>query len=147
MSPSYFTNHTFFWGDVHARNIGPEKAAFISPVKSAAQKGLIFSNHTDFNVTPLDPFFVIWSAMARETRSGEILGADQRVDAYTALQGLTSGPAWQIFEEDRKGRIKPGLMANFVILSSNPVTTPVDEIRDIEVLETIKEGVTIYSTQ
>ena len=65
LSPSYFTNHAFFWGDVHVRNIGPEKAAFISPIRAAKAKGIVFSNHTDFNVTPLDPFFVIWTAMAR----------------------------------------------------------------------------------
>ena len=144
MSPSYFTNHCFFWGDVHIENIGREKADFISPIKAAKEKGLVFSNHTDFNVTPLDPFFVMWTAMARESRSGEIIGLDQRVDAYTALQGLTTGPAWQLFEENRKGMIKEGMLADFVILSGNPITAGVDEIRDIEVIETIKKGHTIY---
>jgi len=144
MSPSYFTNHTFFWGDVHVRNIGREKAEFISPVKSATDKGIIYSNHTDFNITPLDPFFVMWTAMARETKSGDVLGSDERVDAYTALQGLTTGPAWQIFEENRKGMIKEGLLADFVILSENPVKVGLNGIREIEVLETIKEGKSIY---
>jgi len=121
-----------------------EKASFISPVRSATEQGLVYSNHSDFNVTPLDPFFVIWSAMARQTRAGKILGPEQRVDAFTALQGLTTGPAWQLFEEDRKGRIRAGMQANFVILSADPVATPVGQIRDIEVLETIKDGVRIY---
>ncbi|NHZ73388.1 MAG: amidohydrolase family protein [Nitrospirae bacterium] len=147
MSPSYFTNHCYFWGDVHIKNIGREKAEFISPVKAAKDKGLVYSNHTDFNVTPLDPFFVIWTAMARESRSGEVIGPDQRVDAYTALQGLTTGPAWQLFEEDRKGKVKEGLLADFVILSENPLETGVDGIRDIEVLETVKQGTTIYKAQ
>jgi predicted amidohydrolase YtcJ len=145
MSPSYFTNHTFFWGDVHVKNIGPEKAAFISPIKAAKAKGLVFSNHTDFNVTPLDPFFVIWTAMARQSRSGHILGPDQRVDAYTALQGLTTGAAWQLFEENRKGMIKEGLLADFVILSADPVKTDIGRIRELKVLETIKRGKTIYN--
>ncbi len=144
MSPSYFTNHCFFWGDVHVKNIGREKADFIHPVKSAVEKGLVYSNHTDFNITPLDPFFAIWTAMARESRSGEVIGPDQRIDAYTALQGLTTGPAWQIFEEDRKGMIKEGMLADFVILSANPLETGVDGIRDIEAVETIKQGQTIF---
>lgn len=144
LSPSYFTNHCFFWGDVHIKNIGREKADFISPIKSAKEKSLVFSNHTDFNVTPLDPFFVMWTAMARESRSGEVIGPDQRVDAYTALQGLTTGPAWQIFEENRKGMIKEGLLADFVILSADPVKTGANKIREIEVLETIKEDKTIF---
>jgi predicted amidohydrolase YtcJ len=145
LSPTYFTNHTYFWGDVHVKNIGAEKAAFISPIRAAKAKGLIFSNHTDFNVTPLDPIFVIWTAMARQSRSGRIIGPDQRVDAYTALQALTTGPAWQIFEENRKGKIKTGLLADFVILSADPVRTDIDKIRSIKVLETIKRGKTIYA--
>ena len=144
ISPSYFSNHAFFWGDVHAKNIGWEKASFISPIKAAKKKGLVYSNHTDFNVTPLDPFFVMWSAMKRETRAGKILGADQTVDAYTALQGLTTGPAWQVFEEHRKGMLKEGLLADLVILSNNPVKTLVDDIRNIKVQNTIKEGISIY---
>lgn len=144
MSPAYFTNHTFFWGDVHVRNIGREKAEFISPVKSAKAKNLVYSNHTDFNITPLNPFFVMWTAMSRESKSGDVIGEKERVDAYTALQGLTTGPAWQIFEENRKGMIKEGLLADFVILSADPVEVGVRGIRDIEVVETIKEGKSIY---
>jgi predicted amidohydrolase YtcJ len=144
MTPTYFTNHTFFWGDVHVENLGPEIAAFISPIRAAKEKGLVFSNHSDFIVTPLDPFFILWTAMARESRNGVIIGADQRVDAYTALQGLTTGPAWQIFEEDRKGMIREGLLADFVILSNDPVKSDVNSIRDIKVLETIKEDKTVF---
>ena len=145
MSPSYFTNHTYFWGDVHVRNFGPARAAFISPVKAAKAKGIVFSNHTDFNVTPLDPFFVIWTAMAHQSRTGQVIGPEQRVDAYTALQGLTTGAAWQLFEENRKGTIKEGLLADLVILSADPVKTDVDSIRDIKLLETIKKGKAIYT--
>ncbi|GMG87163.1 amidohydrolase [Biformimicrobium ophioploci] len=147
LSPSYFTNHTFFWGEVHLKNIGRDRARFISPVRAAVDQGLVFSNHTDFNVTPLDPFFVMWTAMARQMRNGKVLGADQRVDAYTALQGLTTGPAWQVFEENRKGRIRAGLLADFVILSFNPATASAKNIRNIRVLETIKEGRTVYKAE
>ena len=144
LSPSYFTLHTFYWGDVHIKNIGKEAAFFISPMQAAKEAGIVMSNHTDYNVTPLNPFWVMWSAMARESRSGVILGPDQRVDAYTALQALTTGPAWQIFEENRKGRIKQGLLADFVILKNNPLKQTVSEIKDNEVLATIKEGKAIY---
>lgn len=144
ISPSYFTNHTFFWGDVHITNVGLEKASFISPMKTAKAKGLTPSNHTDFNVTPLNPLFVMWSSMARETRNGVVLGADERIDAYSALQALTTAPAYQIFEEQRKGKIQEGLLADFVILDKNPMTVAVDEIKNIQVLETIKEGRSIY---
>ena len=145
ITPTYFTNHVFYWGDVHVRNVGQEKAAFISPIKAANDLGIITSNHTDFNVTLLDPFFVMWSSMKRETRSGKILGGDQRIDAYAALQNITTGPAYQFFEENRKGMIKEGLLADFVILDMNPLKLKdVDNVRQVAVLETIKEGDTIY---
>lgn len=142
--PSYFTNHVYFWGDVHTTNIGPEKAAFISPMRAAMDKGLVVSNHTDFTVTPLDPFFLMWTSIARETRTGVTLGGDQRLDAYAALQALTSGAAHQVFEEHRKGRIAEGLLADFVVLSRDPIDVPIAEFRDIEVLETIKEGTSVF---
>ncbi len=145
ITPTYFTNHVFYWGDVHIRNVGLEKASFISPIKSANDLGLITSNHTDFNVTLLDPFFVMWTSMKRETRSGKILGPDERIDAYTALQQITTGPAYQFFEEDRKGMIKKGMLADFVILDKNPLKLKdVDAVRDIKILQTIKEGNTVY---
>lgn len=145
ISPSYFTNHVFYWGDVHIGNVGLEKASFISPLKSAHDVGIITSNHTDFNVTTLDPFFIMWTAIKRETRSGKILGPQQRVDAYSSLQDLTTGPAYQFFEEDRKGMLKAGLLADFVILDANPLKIEnIDDIKNIHVLETIKEGKRIF---
>ncbi|MCM2312034.1 MAG: amidohydrolase [Steroidobacteraceae bacterium] len=145
LTPTYFTNHTFFWGDVHRQNIGEERAAFISPMKAAMDAGLKATNHSDFNVTPLDPLFMLWTSMARTTRSGHVLGPDQRIDAYRGLQALTVNPAWEYREESRRGSIAPGKLADFVILSADPLETPVDAIRDIEVVETIKEGRTIYA--
>ncbi len=142
--PSYFTLHTYYWGDVHIKNIGKDAAFFISPMKSAKAAGLAVSNHSDFNVTPLDPFFIIWSAMARESRSGVIIGPEQRVDAYTALQALTTGPAYQVFEENRKGKIKAGMIADFVVIKNNPLKQQTSEIKDNEVLATIKEGRVIF---
>jgi len=147
ITPSYFTNHSYFWGDVHVANVGYPKAAFISPLKSAADAGLLASNHTDFAVTPLDPFFVLWTSMSRTTRSGRVLGPDERVDAYQALQAITTAAAYQMFEENRKGRIAEGLLADFVIVSADPTQVGIDEVKELHVLETIKEGVTIYRAE
>lgn len=144
ISPSYFTNHAFFWGDVHVGNVGHERASFISPIKSALGHGLTVSNHTDFPVTALNPFFVMWSAMSRTTRSGVTLGPEERIDAYTALAAITTGAAYQMFEEQRKGRIALGLLADFVILSADPLLMETDKITELTVLETIKEGVTVF---
>lgn len=144
VGPSYFTNHAWYWADVHRTNFPAEVVDFISPLRSAKRAGLIASNHSDYSVTPLDTRFMLWTSMARVSPTGIVSGPNERLSAYEALQALTTGPAWQAFEEDRKGRIKPGLLADFVILDKNPLTTPVGGIKDIRVLETIKEGTTVW---
>ncbi len=144
IGPAYFSNHAWYWGDVHRTNFPAEVVDFISPLRSARAAGLTPSNHSDYSVTPLDTRFMLWTSMARVSPTGVVSGADERIDAYAALQALTTGPAWQIFEEDRKGRIKIGLLADFVILDKNPLTLPVDDIKSIKVLETIKEGQSVW---
>lgn len=140
VGPAYFSNHAWYWGDVHRTNFPAEVVDFISPFRSARAAGLIPSNHSDYSVTPLDTRFMLWTSMARVSPTGIVSGAGERLNAYESLQALTTGPAWQIFEEDRKGRIKAGLLADFVILDKNPLTTPVGAIKDIKILETIKDG-------
>ncbi|MDP3781518.1 MAG: amidohydrolase [Sphingopyxis sp.] len=144
VGPAYFSNHAWYWGDVHRTNFSADLVDFISPLRSARAAGLTPSNHSDYSVTPLDTRFMLWTSMARVSPTGIVSGPDERIDAYAALQALTTGPAWQIFEEGRKGRIKAGLLADFVILDRNPLTTPVDDIKGIKVRETIKEGRSVW---
>lgn len=144
LSPSFFTEHTFFWGDVHLANLGEERAFFISPTKSAETKGIPFSNHNDFMVTPVDPMLMVWSAVTRRSKDGIVIGPDERIDVMSALKALTITPAWQYREEKDKGSIEVGKLADLVILKRNPLTSPVDDIPNIAVVETFKEGRTIY---
>lgn len=144
VGPAFFTNHTYYWADTHLTNFNKKVVDFISPMRAAKDAGLVISNHSDHPVTPLDTRFQLWTSMARISKAGAVIGPAQRLDAYSAVQALTTGPAWQIFEEGRKGRIKAGLLADFVILDKNPLTTPVDDIRGINVLETIKEGESVW---
>ena len=142
--PSFFTNHAFFWGDVHVRNLGEPRAFFLSPMKTARAKGLRPSNHTDAAVTPPDPLFTIWTAVNRTSRSGQVIGPDERVSPLEALKATTINAAYQYFEEASKGTIEVGKLADLVILSDNPLTIDPAKIAEIRVLETIKEGKTVY---
>jgi predicted amidohydrolase YtcJ len=144
VGPAYFSNHTYYFADTHRTNFPAEVVGFISPFKAARSSGLTPSNHSDFPVTALDPMTQLWTSMARTSLTGMVSGADQRLTAYEGLQALTTGPAWQVFEENRKGRIKAGLLADFVVLDRNPLETPLDQIRAIKVLETVKQGRTVW---
>lgn len=145
LMPSFFTNHAFFWGDVHVTNLGQERAFAFSPLQSADSLGLIYTNHTDTTVTPINQLFSIWTAVNRVSRSGVVIGAEERVSPYLALKAITIHAAQQLFDEDLKGSLAPGKLADLVILDANPLTVPSMEIKNIEVVQTIKEGETIYT--
>ncbi len=145
ITPSFFVGHVFYWGDRH-RDIfmGPERAAGISPLKSSIDRGIRFTVHDDTPVTPVDPLQLIWVSVNRLTRSDQVLGPEERVTPLEAMRAMTTDAAWQNFEEDIKGSIEPGKLADFVILSDNPLTVDPLSIREIQVLETIVGGEKVY---
>ena len=142
--PSFYTEHTYYFGDTHVLNRGREQAYFLSPMRAAIDKGIRPTNHTDFVVAPLDQMFVMWTAVNRLSRGGEVIGPDQRITALEALKAITINAAYQYREEASKGTLEVGKLADLVILDKNPLTVDPMAIKDIEVVETIKEGKTIY---
>ncbi|MCK8142485.1 amidohydrolase [Flavobacterium sp. I-SCBP12n] len=144
MEPSFFTNHAYFWGDIHVQNLGKERADFLSPMVSAKKLGLKPTNHSDATVTPIDPIFTIWTAVNRVSRSGAIIGQAERTTPYLAIQAITSFAAYEFFDENLKGTLTEGKLADFVILDKNPLKVKPMEIKNIKVVETIKEGKSIY---
>ncbi len=145
MIPAFFTNHAFFWGDTHLANLGEERASFLSPMKAAMDMGIACTNHTDFPVTPIDQLFLLGTAVNRTTRSDLTLGKDQQLSPYEGLKAITINSAYQHKQEHLKGSIKVGKLADFVILAENPLTISADKLKDMTVLETIKEGAVIYN--
>ena len=143
--PSLFPMHTFYWGDWHRDSVlGPERAENISPTGWLMERGMIFGTHHDAPVALPDSMRVLSATVTRRTRSGRVLGAEHKVPVDVALKAMTIWPAWQHFEEDRKGSIETGKLADFVVLSDNPMTVPEDQLSELVILETIKEGVTVY---
>ncbi|MFN9988809.1 MAG: amidohydrolase family protein, partial [Cyanobacteriota bacterium] len=134
----------FFWGDVHVENLGRERAYFLSPMASAIAKGLHCSNHNDFSVTPVEPMRMVYTAVERISRKGEVIGPGERVSPWQALKALTIEAAWQIREEGKKGTIEPGKLADLVILDADPTAVSSAKILDIAVVETFKEGKSVY---
>jgi len=143
--PSFFGMHTFYWGEWHRESVlGPERAARISPARSAIERGMIYTQHHDAPVALPSSTVILATQVNRTTRSGEVLGPDQRVSALDALKSITINAAYQYFEEDRKGSIEVGKLADLVILNANPLEISPEELWDLEVLETIKEGETVF---
>jgi predicted amidohydrolase YtcJ len=143
--PSYFAMHTFYWGDWHRdETLGKERAYRISPGVSTLKRGMIFTQHHDAPVAFPDALRVLHATVNRVSRSGDIIGPDQRVPVYIALKSITTWAAFQAFEENLKGTLKAGKLADFVILDRNPLKIPPMDITNLKVMSTIKEGKTIY---
>ncbi len=146
LSLSFFPGHVYYWGDRH-RDIflGPERAARINPMRSALDRGIPMTLHHDSPVTPPDILTLVWAAVNRVTSAGHELGPDQRLTPREALRAVTIDAARQLFEEERKGSLETGKLADLVVLSANPLGIHRMAIRDINVEEAIKEGGTVYS--
>ena len=145
MWPSFFPMHTFYWGDFHVNSVlGKERAYKISPTNTALKKGLKFTSHHDAPVALPSSIRVLSATVTRASRSGQIIGPDERISPYEALKALTEWAAYQHFEENTKGTIETGKVADFVILDKNPLKIDPSELQNLVVMETIKEGVKVY---
>ncbi len=142
--PSFFSLHTFYWGDRH-RDLfmGPERAARMSPAASAKARGIRFTIHCDTPVVPMEPLRLVWSAVNRISTSGAAIGPAERIDVLSALRAVTIDAAYQHFEEADKGSLEPGKLADLVILDRSPLDHP-ETIDEIRVLETIVGGKTVW---
>ncbi|MGE5209328.1 MAG: amidohydrolase family protein [Alphaproteobacteria bacterium] len=142
--PSFYTLHTFYFAKAHLDNRGQEQAMYISPMRDAIDAGLRPTNHTDFVVAPLDQMMMLWSAVNRISRDGSVVGSGQRVTPYEGLKAMTIWVAEQYNEQDSKGTLEPGKLADLVVIDKDPLKVEPMAIKDIKVVETIKEGKTIY---
>ena len=145
IQPSFFANHTYYWGDWHRDvALGAKRADFISPQATAWALGLRPTAHNDSPVVPPNMLRLIWSSVNRRTQSGDILGPMERISPYRALQQVTINAAWQIGEDGDKGSIEVGKRADLVLLNGNPLSVDAAGIHKIHVVATVKDGRTIF---
>lgn len=143
MIASFYVAHVYHFGDIHIKNLG-ERAKKISPIHSAIQNNVVYTMHQDTPVITPNMLETIWCSVKRITKNGVLLD-DEKISVLEALKGVTINAAYQYFEEDKKGTLKEGKLADMIILDQNPLEVFIDEIKNIKVLETIKEGNSVYS--
>lgn len=143
--PSLFPMHTYYWGDWHKSSVlGEPRADYISPCRDVVDAGLTITSHHDAPVTFPNAMRVLDATVNRITKSGVVLGPGQRLTAYEGLKTLTDWASKQYFEEDKKGTISKGKLADFIILDKNPLTIDPPDIHTIQILQSIKEGKMVY---
>ena len=143
--PSFFVAHVYHWGEIHVKNFGLDRAGRISPAGSALARGIPFTFHQDSPVIPPDMLETIWCACVRRTKAGRVLGAEERIPVEAALRAVTQTAALQYGLERELGTLRPGKRADFVLLSGDPLRTPPEELKKLQVERTIQRGRTIWS--
>ena len=146
VSLTFQNTHNYYFADFHAAStLGPERTGKLCPMATAINEGFNVTFHHDSPVHPVSQIDIIWMAVNRTSRSGKLYGPKERISVYQALQASTINAAWQFFEEDSKGSLEVGKLADLVILDRNPLKVSKEDIQQIQVLETIKDGATVWS--
>ena len=146
--PSYFSTHTFYWGDWHRDSVfGEERAMRISPTKSSLDRNMPFTVHNDAPVVPPDMIRLLWSTTNRKTRSGKVLGEEQKISTYAALEAMTINAAYQHFEDEIKGTIEVGKQADLVVLSEDPLSIHPEKLLNLKVVATYSKGTEIFNAK
>ncbi|WP_039044153.1 amidohydrolase [Sporosarcina sp. ZBG7A] len=145
VASSFFINHVYYFGDRHERLfLGPERAKNMNPLKTASEKGIRFTVHSDCPITPISPLFSIWASVNRLTKEGHVLGEDEKCDVITALKSMTIYGAELNFDEESSGSIEVGKRADFAVLDADPTSIDPLYIKDINVLATVIDGELVY---
>jgi predicted amidohydrolase YtcJ len=136
-----FANHIYYWGDQHAAiTMGPDRANRMDAAGTAQREGVPYAIHSDAPVTPMAPLFTAWCAVNRQTRTGIVLGPEERISAEDALYAITLGAAYTLHMDHLVGSIEPGKFADFAVLEDSPLEVDPEAIRDIGVWGTISGG-------
>lgn len=141
---SFFVAHCYYYADTHIRNLGPERGMYVSAVKSAMDAGVCVTFHQDAPVIEPNMLESIWCAANRITRRGVQLAEDECISVLDAIRAVTINAAYQYFEEDKKGTIEVGKLADLIVLDKDPLAIDKKDIRDIRILKTYKRGKCIF---
>ena len=130
----------FYSGERYLATIPPAQLRWLYRIKSLLDRGLIVAGSSDSPVVPDNPLLGIYAAVTRRAESGQELSPEEAVSVKQALAMYTINAAYASFEEDIKGSITPGRLADMVVLGADPLKSPPEQLKDIRVEMTIIDG-------
>jgi len=144
----------YFDGPAIKDAFGPMRMKDFQPYRALFDAGVVVAGGSDHMIgfdsrqaiNPYHPFFGMWMAITRETADGTVMEPEQRITREEALRMWTRNAAYLSFEEKTKGSIEPGKLADFVVISKDFLSCPVDQIKDIEALQTVVDGKSVYES-
>lgn len=139
--------HHHALGENMLRYWGRERAQRANPIHEYLEHGIRVTGGTDSMVCPYSQTLALWSWIARRSAQGNTVGPPERVTREQALKLHTAWASYITFEEEQKGTIEPGRLADFAVLSRNPLDCPLDELASIEVVRTVVGGETVWQRE
>jgi predicted amidohydrolase YtcJ len=135
----------YYLGDSYHENVGDTRSKWLKPHRAWIDEGILVGAGTDSPVTPYPPFVSLWTSIARRTElKNTQMGTDQKVNRKEAIRMYTVNGAYMTFEEDLKGSLEAGKLADMIILDRDILNCPEDDIKDTKVLVTYLGGKIVY---
>ncbi|TFF35929.1 amidohydrolase [Mucilaginibacter psychrotolerans] len=126
---------------------GEERLKMLHPTRTAQDMGIVYALHSDAPISTYPAMIRLGSAVARKTKEGNVIGANQCVDAEDAIKAYCYGGAYTTYEEKKKGSLLPGYFADMIILDADPTAVDPDKIKDIKVNTTIVNGKVVFQAK
>jgi predicted amidohydrolase YtcJ len=131
-------------GDRYLQAVPPEELKHLYPIRTLLKSGVKVAASSDSPIAPANPLMGIYAATSRMTETGARVLPDEKItpDETLRMYGVTAARA--TFDEDMKGSISPGKLADLVVLSEDPTSVPINELKDIGVEMTILNGELVW---
>jgi predicted amidohydrolase YtcJ len=133
-------------GESFVSSVGEERAARMMPVRTYLEAGVPVALGSDSPVTTYNPFIGMYSAVTRKTVYGRQLGEDEAISRETALRLYTKDAAWVTHEDDIKGTLEPGKLADIAVLDRDLFAVPEDELKEVSSVMTLVGARIVHST-
>ena len=134
----------YFSGERYLKTVDPSQLKYLYPFGSLIKTGVSLAAGSDAPIAPVNPLAGIYGAVTRKAKNGRIVLEKEKIGVYEAVAAYTRMAARSSFDEQQKGMIAPGKLADLVVLSDNPFTVPEEAIKDIKVEMTIIGGKIVY---
>jgi len=136
----------YYNGERYLAEVPVSKQPYLYPFKSLLDGELVAAGSSDMPVVPGNPLMGIYGAVARKAKTGQLLQIEERISAQQALEMYTGNAAYASFEENDKGTISGGKLADMVVLNDNPLKSAPEQIKDIKVEMTITGGEVVWES-
>ena len=123
---------------------GAQRWGMMHPNRSVIEMGIMAAQHSDSPVSAAIPLLRIQSLATRRSAEGTVIGENQRISPEAAIHLWTVGGAYASFEENSKGTLETGKLADLVVLSDDPTTADVNRLKEIRVLKTMIGGKIVF---